>query len=143
MGSRCLDILSKYREVLASHRLDIGCFRRNLYLHEAYALSTLPSSKRFSPFPVSGQNRENLRRTLESMEQAGVLERDQPSAYSLPVFIIQKKDSQQDSFFKTNTAKKASVNTMTSDGCCTEKKTKNEKEKTGDGCTEEKIIKNG
>ena len=47
-----------------------------------------------------GAARDNLLDTLQRMEKAGVLQRNLPSPYSLPIFLAQKKSTPSKSFFQ-------------------------------------------
>merc|ERR1712237_52014 len=81
-------------------RYDIGLFRKTIYCHDSFPLPSLPLTKRFSPYPAVGAARDNLLDTLQRMEKAGVLKRNLPSPYSLPIFLAQKKSTPSKSFFQ-------------------------------------------
>ena len=98
--TRLFEILEENKEVFSTHRYDIGLFRKSIYCHDSFPLPSLPSTKRFSPYPAVGAARDNLLDTLQRMEKAGVLKRNLPSPYSLPIFLAQKKSTPSKSFFQ-------------------------------------------
>ena len=92
--TRVDEVIRKHRVKAATHRMALGKIKKNVYLHEAYPLQSMPSTKRFAPFKLPPGNND-MKEHMEEMVNQNLMEKNAPSPYTIPCFIQEKKTMEE------------------------------------------------